>query len=162
MSPLLLYVYMKIFYTLTTSLVMAVVLTSCQTPYQPVADRNAELTQGNVQMTLSVGSTTKATVLEKFGAPNITTRDGAGREVWTYQRAGQVSQAETSSSGWTVILAGSSRSQSGFESGSRCLEDQVSRHTSFSFLFYALKIDIRKRVNLLKKQKGQAENKLID
>ena len=45
-------------------------------------------------MNLTVGVTSKFKVREKFGAPNITTRDGAGREVWTYQRAGQISQVE--------------------------------------------------------------------
>jgi hypothetical protein len=55
-------------------------------PTQPVTTRDSELTHGNVQMSLRVGVTTQAEVLDTFGAPNITTIDGAGREVWTYQR----------------------------------------------------------------------------
>ena len=43
---------------------------------QPVTDRNSTLTQGNVQMNLVIGQTTKAAVLETFGAPNVTTRKG--------------------------------------------------------------------------------------
>ena len=70
-------------------------------------------------MNLVVGQTTKTQVLENFGAPNITTRDGSGREVWTYQRAAQVSQSSSRSGYWTIILAGQNSSASGFESGSR-------------------------------------------
>lgn len=88
---------------------------------QPVSNQNNQLTQGNVQMNLTVGETTKAEVLESFGAPNVTTRDGAGREVWTYQRQAQVSQSSSRSSGWSILLAGASSSVSGFESSSRMM-----------------------------------------
>jgi len=87
----------------------------------PVSDRNSQLTQGNVQLNLAVGKTTKAEVLENFGAPNITTRDGNGQEVWTYQRAAQVSQSSSERGYWTVILAGKSSKASGFESSSRMM-----------------------------------------
>ena len=40
--------------------------------------------------------TTKAEVLETFGAPNVTTRDGEGREVWSYQRQATLTQSGTS------------------------------------------------------------------
>ena len=91
----------------------------CVRAPQPLTERNSALTQGNVQMNLVVGRTTKAQVLESFGAPNITTRDGSGQEVWTYQRAAQVSQSSSRSGYWTIILAGQGSSASGFESGSR-------------------------------------------
>ena len=101
-------------------LILGVVMTlgACVAPTQPVTQRNSQLTQGNVQMNLIVGQTTKAQVLENFGSPNITTRDGAGREVWTYQRAAQVSQSSSQSGYWTIILAGQSSRSSGFESSS--------------------------------------------
>lgn len=68
-------------------------------------------------MTLKKGITTKSDVLETFGSPNITTRDGTGREVWTYQRHAEVA---TSTNGYlTVILAGGSKS--GFERSSRSI-----------------------------------------
>ncbi len=70
-------------------------------------------------MNLVVGKTTKAEVLENFGAPNITTRDGSGREVWTYQRAAQVTQSSSQSSFWTIILGGGSSNATGFESSSQ-------------------------------------------
>ncbi|MFZ2995217.1 MAG: hypothetical protein WA070_03365 [Sphingobium sp.] len=83
--------------------------------------RNSELTQGNVQMNLKVGTTTKAEVLDKFGSPNITTRDGAGQEVWSYQRMATVSQSSSSSSYWTILLAGQSKSADGFAQSSRTM-----------------------------------------
>jgi outer membrane protein assembly factor BamE (lipoprotein component of BamABCDE complex) len=95
-------------------------LASCAAP-TPVSDRNSDLTQGNVQMNLTVGETTKAQVLEVFGAPNVTTRDSSSHEVWTYQRQAQVAQSSSRSSGWTVIFGGSSSSSSGFESSSRMM-----------------------------------------
>ena len=60
---------------------------ACTTVTQPpLSQSNNPLTQGNVQLTLKKGVTKKLEVLEKFGAPNITTRDSSGMEVWTYQR----------------------------------------------------------------------------
>ena len=84
----------------------------------PLSQRNSALTQGNVQLNLVVGETTKADVLETFGAPNVTTRDGSGREVWTWQRAAQVNQSSSNARYWTILVAGGARSASGFESSS--------------------------------------------
>lgn len=103
------------------SVAMGLTLGSCASSNQPLTQQNSQLTQGNVQMNLEVGKTTKAEVLEKFGAPNITTRDGAGREVWTYQRAAQVAQSSSKTGFWTIILAGQSSTASGFESSSRMI-----------------------------------------
>lgn len=96
-------------------------LSGCVAPAQPLTDRNSQITQGNVQMNVAVGSTTKAEVLEKFGAPNVTTRDGKGHEIWSYQRAAQISQTSGRSGYWTVILGGQSGSASGFETNSRMI-----------------------------------------
>lgn len=103
-------------HTLVIIFVIVVTLSACVNPSEPLTQRNSQLTQGNVQMNLIVGQTTKAEVLETFGGPNITTRDGTGREVWTYQRAAQISQASGKSGYWTIILAGQSSRSSGFES----------------------------------------------
>ena len=100
---------------------LGLALPGCAPAPQPLTERNSALTQGNIQMNLVVGQTTKAEVLETFGAPNITTRDGSGREVWTYQRAAQVSQSSSRIGYWTVILGGQSSEASGFESGSRMI-----------------------------------------
>ena len=102
-------------------LIACAVLGGCVTPPQPVTERNSQLTQGNVQMNLAIGLTTKSQVLESFGSPNITTRDGAGREVWTYQRSAQVSQSSSQSGAWSIILAGKSTEAAGFESTSRMI-----------------------------------------
>jgi outer membrane protein assembly factor BamE (lipoprotein component of BamABCDE complex) len=108
-----------------TSLVL-LILTSCisacvQTPTTPVTTRNSELTHGNVQMNLEVGKTSQTEVLEVFGAPNITSIDGTGQEVWTYQRHATVSQSSSSSSYWTIILVGGKSSASGFEQTQRTI-----------------------------------------
>ena len=103
---------------LILGVVMTLALGACMETPRPVTQRNSQLTQGNVQMNLIVGRTTKAQVLEHFGAPNITTRDGTGHEVWTYQRAAQVSQSSGKSGYWTIILAGQNSRSSGFESSS--------------------------------------------
>ena len=96
-------------------------LTGCVTAPEPLTKMNSELTQGMVQMNLEVGKTTKAEVVETFGAPNITTRDGDGNEVWTYQRQAQVNQSSSNSGFIFVIIAGKSSSASGFESSSKMM-----------------------------------------
>ena len=96
-------------------------LAGCMNTLQPLTDRNSQLTQGNVQLSVKVGTTTKSDILENFGSPNITTRDGSGKEVWTYQRSAQVSQSASESGYWTILLAGQSGGSSGFESSSRMI-----------------------------------------
>lgn len=94
--------------------------TGCKTT-QPVSNQNNQLTHGNVQLNLKVGQTTQTDVLEAFGAPNITTIDGSGREVWTYQRHATVSQSQSSSGYWNILLVGGRNSSSGFEQSSRTI-----------------------------------------
>jgi outer membrane protein assembly factor BamE (lipoprotein component of BamABCDE complex) len=95
---------------------------ACSTPGPgPVDQRNSALTQGNVQLNLKVGETSKAEVLEKFGAPNITTRDASGSEVWSYQRHATVSQNSSSSNFWTILLVGGGSSASGFSQSTRTM-----------------------------------------
>lgn len=83
--------------------------------------KNSPLTQGNVQLNLQVGQTSKADVLEVFGAPNITTRDGSGQEVWSYQRHATVAKSKEKDSFWTVLLLGGSTRTSGFSQTSRTM-----------------------------------------
>ena len=96
---------------------------SCQSIPQPepLTQKNSNLTQGNVQLHITTGITTKAQILDVFGAPNVTTRDGQGQEVWNYQRQAQVNQVYDKASSWSVILIGQSSSTSGFESSSRMI-----------------------------------------
>ncbi len=92
-----------------------------QANLKPVTQRNGALTTGNVEMHIKVGVTTMTQVLETFGAPNITTTDGSGQEVWTYQRAATVSQSSSSNNYWTVILTGGGANASGFEQTQRTM-----------------------------------------
>ena len=101
--------------------IFSIFLTGCVTAPEPLTKKNSELTQGMVQMNVEVGKTTKADVLETFGAPNITTRDSSGNEVWTYQRQAQVSQSSSSSGFIFVIIAGKSAEASGFETSSKMM-----------------------------------------
>jgi hypothetical protein len=67
----------------------------------PVAgDNQNPLTHGMVQMTVHVGTTTQSEILETFGAPNITTIDGSGQEVWVYDR--QATVTSSGSSGFSI------------------------------------------------------------
>ena len=96
-------------YILRTAKIMAVFfatipLAGC---LQPVDNRNSSLTQGNVQMRIIPGITTKAEILEVFGAPNVTTRDGTRKETWSYQRAAtavQSSSANVNAQGITRVF----------------------------------------------------------
>jgi outer membrane protein assembly factor BamE (lipoprotein component of BamABCDE complex) len=97
-------------------------LSACSTTAPgPVDARNSILTQGNVQMNLKVGVTTKADVLNSFGSPNITTRDATGEEVWSYQRQATVSQSSESGSYWSIFLTGESKSAAGLSQSSRMM-----------------------------------------
>ncbi len=98
--------------------ILLLLTTSCVSTNKPLTVKNSQLTTGNIQMNLKVGQTTKNDVLEAFGSPNITTRDGSGQEVWSYQRAAQVAQASSQSGGFTIILAGASSSNSSLETSS--------------------------------------------
>ena len=103
---------------------LGISLTSCadyhkQHTGQP--RKNSALTHGMVQMTIKIGETTQTDILETFGAPNVTSIDGSGQEVWTYQRAAKTSQSSYSGDYFTVIIFGGGRSKSGFEESSKMM-----------------------------------------
>jgi hypothetical protein len=62
------------------------------------------LTHGMAQMTLHVGQTTQVEVIEAFGAPNITTLDAQGQEVWIYDRHATVTASSSSSFSIGMLL----------------------------------------------------------
>lgn len=102
----------------------SLLLSACVGSITPVDNRNSSLTQGNVQMSIIIGETTKADVLEAFGAPNVTTRDGSGRETWSYQRAATASQssnAKANVQGMLPIIYDVSIGGSGFQQTSRMI-----------------------------------------
>ncbi|MCF8475161.1 MAG: hypothetical protein K9G26_10740 [Emcibacter sp.] len=92
-----------------------------------------QLTHGMVQMTLKVGETSQLEVAENFGAPNITTIDGKGQEVWIFNRHATISASKTNSNSFSIGLGfgadgigggaggGVSNSTSGFEQSSRSM-----------------------------------------
>ena len=80
----------------------------------PIGPNN--LTHGAVQLKLQKGVTTQNDVIEAFGAPNITTIDGDGREVWTYRRHATVTTTSGSTTYFNILVFGT---QSGGASGSQ-------------------------------------------
>ena len=108
-------------FRLTVICLTVLAVAACQTPATPVTNQDNQLTHGNVQLNVRVGVTTQAEILQVFGAPNITTIDGEGQEVWTYQRHATVAQTSASSNYWTVLLLGGSSQAAGFEQSSRTM-----------------------------------------
>ena len=106
---------------LLVTLVLAATLGACTShaPSGPITAQDNDLTHGNVQMQVQVGETTQAEILQAFGAPNVTTIDGDGQEVWSYQRAATVTQDSANYSAWSILLAGAGSASSGFEQTSR-------------------------------------------
>jgi outer membrane protein assembly factor BamE (lipoprotein component of BamABCDE complex) len=95
---------------------------ACATPvFAQIDQKNGPLTSGNIAMNLEVGKTTQANVLEAFGAPNIVTMDGARNTVWSYQKHATVTQSNSSSSFWTIILTGGAKRADGFSSTQRTI-----------------------------------------
>ncbi len=85
----------------------------CVAIYAPVAlakkqdtDSHNSLTQGMVQLTLRVGETSQTEVLETFGAPNLTTLDASGQEVWVYDRQATVTSSGSSGFSIGMLLGG--------------------------------------------------------
>lgn len=81
--------------TLATSLALFVTVATVH-----AEDQANTLTQGMVSMTVKVGETSQAQILETFGGPNITTLDGSGNEMWVYDRHATVTA--DSSSGFSI------------------------------------------------------------
>lgn len=73
-----------------------VALSVCAPALAEKGDAANTLTHGMVQMTLKVGQTSQLDVAEAFGAPNITTIDGQGQEVWIYDRHATVTASKES------------------------------------------------------------------
>lgn len=71
-----------------------------------VDDSANTLTHGMAQMTLKVGTTTQLEVVDAFGAPNITTLDAEGQEVWIYDRHATVTASSSSSFSIGMLLGG--------------------------------------------------------
>jgi outer membrane protein assembly factor BamE (lipoprotein component of BamABCDE complex) len=75
-----------------------------------VPEQKSNLTVGMIKSKIIEGKTTQSEVIELFGAPNIITTNSEGKEVWNYSKSSYQSGAQGKSSGWSVLLAGSSKS----------------------------------------------------
>lgn len=107
--------------TLAGALIVAAVFAGWSLSAYADEPVNSQLTHGNVQMNLQVGETTQAQVLEAFGAPNITTIDGSGNEVWTYERHATVTRSEKKKGYASIIILGGSKTNTQFEQSSRSM-----------------------------------------
>ena len=75
------------FSVVTLFLICALVIfiAGCAT-LKPDYPKNSNLTFGMVKKSLIKGQTNQTEILNLFGAPNITTRNKSGEEVWTYDK----------------------------------------------------------------------------
>jgi len=64
---------------------LLIFIAGCAT-LKPDYPKNSNLTFGMVKKNLIKGQTNQAEVLSLFGAPNITTKNKSGEEVWTYDK----------------------------------------------------------------------------
>lgn len=111
---------------------------------EPVNSPNM-LTNGMVQMTVRVGTTTQGEVLETFGAPNITSIDGSGLEMWVYDR--QATVTSDSSSGFSIgMLIGAVGGGVGGGGGLGFGKKKSKSETSSRSMTLILKFDSRKVV----------------
>lgn len=111
-----------------------------------VAEESANtLTHGMAQMTLRVGTSTQAEVLETFGGPNITTLDGDGREVWVYDRFATVSASKDS--GFSIgMLVGAGGGSVGGGAGLGFSNSKSKNSTSTRSMTLIIKFGPDKRV----------------
>jgi hypothetical protein len=100
-------------------IVAAIVFVGCA-PTQPLVHEKGNLTAGVVKQSITKGQTTQAEILTKFGAPNMTTRNSAGHEVWNYSRMSY--EQRNGEQGGSVILFGGSNA---FSSGSTSSFDLI-------------------------------------
>lgn len=104
------------------------------------------LTHGMVQMTVKVGTTTQAQIIETFGGPNITTMDGSGQEMWVYDRHATVSYDKTS--GFSIGLFGGGGGSGGLGLGGLGFSNKKSKSSESSrAMTLIIKFDANKVVS---------------
>ena len=77
---------------LGAGLATVLLLAGCATDSEP--RQNSDLTRGDFQQHIVVGETTKADVLDVFGAPERQYEDLSG-ETWRYRRSGKKGTSES-------------------------------------------------------------------
>ena len=124
---------------------VAVLLSAPVAPASAKEDANP-LTHGMVQMTVRVGATTQAEILETFGAPNVTTIDGTGQEMWVYDR--QATVTSDSSSGFSIgMLIGAGGGDVGGGGGLGFGKKKSRSETSSRSMTLIIKFDSKKVVS---------------
>jgi len=104
------------------------------------------LTTGMVSMTVKVGVTSQADVIETFGGPNIATLDGAGNEMWVYDRHATVSYNKES--GFSIGILGGGGGGGGGAVGGLGFGSRKSRSSESSrSMTLIIKFDSRKVVS---------------
>lgn len=95
----------KGYVAIVASAIACVHSVSLQAAEKPTESANT-LTHGMVQMTIKVGQTSQLEIAEAFGAPNITTLDAQGQEVWIYDRHATVTASKDSGFSIGMLLGG--------------------------------------------------------
>ena len=99
--------------TRAISIFVLLALAGCAA-HQP--EQRSNLTHGNVKKHVVKGKTTQAEVVQLLGSPNITTRNAAGGEVWTYTK--QSYDSESGGFGGGLIVFGGNKAFSSSSSRS--------------------------------------------
>jgi hypothetical protein len=104
----------------------SILLMGCQTVAPVYGSPPAEaekslLSYAMVKKLLKPGVTTQAEVLKAFGSPNNMALNKDGGELWIYDQITTYSESEISSSGASIIVAGSSASSSRNRSATQTL-----------------------------------------
>ena len=127
------------------SIVVAALLVSgCTTNWQqpPPSERSSlqrdPLSYGAVMATVKKGETTQEDIMRVFGAPNVTTMDGDGQEVWMYDRISNASEVN----GWSEAR----RFTTFFGLETLSAKEGGSRASSTQTLTVIITFDTRKKV----------------
>lgn len=83
---------------LILALALVLGLSACVTGANQPGDRT-NLTFGAVKSKIKKGQTTQVEVVQLLGSPNITSKNKAGQEVWTYSRTGTTNEKASASGG---------------------------------------------------------------
>lgn len=86
------------------------VLIGCATYPQGDPAQSSNLTMGMVKKEIIKGTTNQTEIIQKFGSPNLVTKNRSNDEVWSYTRMSY--EAKSGSDGVSIIFFGGSRAMS--------------------------------------------------
>jgi hypothetical protein len=82
----------------------------CATYPQGDPAQSSNLTMGMIKKEIIKGTTTQAEIMQKFGSPNLVTKNRSNDEVWNYSRMSY--ESKTGADGASFIFFGGSRAMS--------------------------------------------------